>query len=93
VNRSTPGTGLLRPEDLTAAAFAELAARMRAERLTFGDRGALPFLRPLFLTDEDERRVREFAETLAVLGERVVEAAMAAPALLDETRLRPKSGG
>ena len=82
--------GLLRPEDLTAAAFAELAARMRAERLTFGDRVHCPFLRPLFLTDEDERRVREFAETLAVLGERVVEAAMAAPALLDELGLRPE---
>ena len=82
--------GLLRPEDLTAGAFAELAARMRAERLTFGDRVHCPFLRPLFLTDEDERRVREFAETLAVLGERVVEAAMAAPALLDELGLRPE---
>ena len=45
---------------------------MRAERLTFGDRVHCPFLRPLFLTEDDERRVREFAETLAVLGERVV---------------------
>jgi hypothetical protein len=81
--------GLLRPEDLTASAFAQLSARMRAERLTFGDRVHCPFLRPLFLTDDDERRVREFAETLAVLGERVVGAAMATPALLDELGLRP----
>ena len=81
--------GALRPEELTASAFAGLSARMRAERLTFGDRVHCPFLRPLFLTDDDERRVREFAETLAVLGERVVAAAMAEPALLDELGIRP----
>jgi hypothetical protein len=80
---------LLRPEELTASAFEQLSARMRAERLTFGDRVHCPFLRPLFLTDDDERRVREFAETLAVLGERVVGAAIAEPALLDELGLRP----
>lgn len=79
----------LRPEELTASAFAGLSARMRAERLTFGDRVHCPFMRPLFLTDDDERRVREFAETLAVLGERVVAAAMAEPALLDELGIRP----
>jgi hypothetical protein len=90
VNPIDVWNGLLRPEELTASAFTELAARMRAERLTFGDRVHCPFLRPLFLTDEDERRVREFAETLAVLGERVVEAAMASPALLDELGLRPE---
>ena len=82
--------GLLRPEDLTASAFERLSERMRSERLTFGDRVHCPFLRPLFLTDADERRVREFAETLAVLGERVVEAAMAEPALLDELGVRPE---
>jgi len=82
--------GLLQPEELTASAFERMSARMRAERLTFGDRVHCPFLRPLFLTEEDERRVREFAETLAVLGERVVTAAMAEPALLDELGLRPE---
>ena len=81
--------GALRPEELTASAFAGLSARMRAERLTFGDRVHCPFMRPLFLTDDDERRVREFAETLAVLGERVVAAAMAEPAMLDELGIRP----
>jgi hypothetical protein len=81
--------GALRPEELTASAFAGLSARMRAERLTFGDRVHCPFMRPLFLTDDDERRVREFAETLAVLGERVVAAAMAEPSLLDELGIRP----
>lgn len=81
--------GALQPEDLAAAAFAGLSARMRAERLTFGDRVHCPFLRPLFLSEDDERRVREFAETLAVLGERVVAAAMADPSLLDELGIRP----
>ncbi len=80
--------GLLTADELSAAAFARLSARMRAERLTFGDRVHCPFLRPLFLTDDDERRVRAFAETLAALGERVVEAAMAMPPLLDDLGLR-----
>jgi hypothetical protein len=82
--------GLLQPQDLSASAFEQLSARMRAERLTFGDRVHCPFLRPLFLTEDDERRVREFAETLAVLGERVVAAAMVTPSLLDELGLRPE---
>jgi hypothetical protein len=82
--------GALRPEELTAAAFTELAARMRAERLTFGDRVHCPFLRPLFLTDDDERRVREFAETLATLGERVAAVATVSPALLDDLGIRPE---
>ena len=85
--------GALLPEDLTAAAFGRLSARMRAERLTFGDRVHCPFLRPLFLTDDDERRIREFAETIAVLGERVVAAAMAGPALLDERAAVPGRAG
>jgi hypothetical protein len=80
--------GLLEPQELTASAFAQLSARMREQRLTFGDRVHCPFLRPLFVTEDDERRVREFAETLAVLGERVVAAAMAEPSLLDELGVR-----
>lgn len=79
---------LLTADELSAAAFARLSVRMRVERLTFGDRVHCPFLRPLFLTDDDERRVRAFAETLAALGERVVEAAMAMPPLLDDLGLR-----
>jgi len=80
---------LLTPEDLAARTFGTLSAEMRAERLTFGDRVHCPFLRPLFITEQDEARIRTFAETLAVLGERVVTAAMANPALLDELGLRP----
>jgi len=79
---------LLRRDELSAAAFERLSERMRAERLTFGGRVHCPFLRPLFITEDDERRVRDFAETLAVLGERVVEAAMADPTLLDAVGVR-----
>ena len=49
---------LLRQDVELAPAFCnELNARMRAERLVFGDRIHCPFLRPFFLTAEDEQRV------------------------------------
>src|SRR5262245_17109038 len=53
-----------------------LARDMRARRLTFGGRLLCPFLRPFFVDAKDEPRVREAAETLWILGERVVQAAM-----------------
>jgi hypothetical protein len=82
--------GLLRPDvELTPAFCAELNARMRAERLTFGDRVHCPFLRPFFIDESEEARVRPVAETIAVLGERVVEAALASPQLLAQVALSP----
>jgi uncharacterized circularly permuted ATP-grasp superfamily protein len=80
--------GLIKPDELSPAFFERFAAKMRAARLTFGDRVHSPFLRPLFITEADEARIRAFAETVAVLGERVVAAALAEPALLDELGLR-----
>ena len=72
----------------------EFAAAMRARRLTFGDRIHCPFLRPFFLSASDEGRIRRAAETLAAIGERVVNEAIASPALFaqlgvteDEERL------
>ena len=53
-----------------------LFRRMRMAKLTFGDRVHCPFLRPFFLSPEDEERVRTVAETIAELGERVVIAAL-----------------
>lgn len=73
--------------ELTSAFCAELAARMRAKRLTFGDRVHCPFLRPFFISEPDEARVRPVAETIAVLGERVVEAALASRELLAQVGL------
>lgn len=82
---------LLRPDvELTPAFSAELNARMRAEKLTFGDRVHCPFLRPFFLSPQDEQRVREVAETIAALGERVVKQALADPQLLAQVALSPE---
>jgi hypothetical protein len=83
--------GLLRPDvELAPAYSAELNARMRAARLTFGDRIHCPFLRPFFLTAPDESRVRAVTETIAALGERVVKCALADPGLLAQFALAPE---
>jgi len=82
---------LLRPEvELQPAFCAELAAKMRELKLTFGDRIHCPFLRPFFLDERDEARVRAVAETIAVLGERVVQAALESKDLLNQLGLRPE---
>jgi hypothetical protein len=79
---------LLRPDvELTPAACADFAASMRARKLTFGDRIHCPFLRPFFLSEEDEARMRAAAETIAALGERVVRAALESPAVFDQLGL------
>jgi uncharacterized circularly permuted ATP-grasp superfamily protein len=80
--------GLIEPDDVSAAFFETYSRQMREARLTFGGRVHSPFLRPLFVTEQDEARIRVFAETIAVLGERVVAAALEQPALLDELGLR-----
>ena len=63
-------------------------AQLHAAKLTFGNRVHCPFLRPFFLSPEDERRVRVVAETMADLAERVTDAAMKDPALLTQFHLR-----
>ena len=79
---------LLRPDvELTRAYCEEFAASMRARKLTFGDRVHCPFLRPFFLTEIDEARMRTAAETIAALGERVTAAALESPSLFDQLRL------
>jgi hypothetical protein len=85
---------LLRPDvELSPAACAGFAASMRTRKLTFGDRVHCPFLRPFFLTEQDEARMRAAAETIAALGERVVRAARESAAVfgqlgLDEAETR-----
>jgi uncharacterized circularly permuted ATP-grasp superfamily protein len=64
-----------------------LADRMRERRLTFGGRLLCPFLRPFFLDARDEARVKEAAETLWVLGERIAARAMDDATLLDDLAL------
>ncbi|MFY9530637.1 MAG: circularly permuted type 2 ATP-grasp protein [Candidatus Acidiferrales bacterium] len=81
---------LLRPDVELAPAYCEdFTARLRSARLTFGDRIHCPFLRPFFLDEKDEARVRAVAETIAVLGERVVAAALDSPELLAQVGLSP----
>jgi uncharacterized circularly permuted ATP-grasp superfamily protein len=70
-------TGALGPEYCAA-----LADRMKAAKLTFGDRIHCPFLRPFLLDARDEARIRVAAETLAALGERVVRSALDSSAIL-----------
>jgi hypothetical protein len=80
--------GLLRPDvELSEAWWQAFATRMRDARLTFGDRLNCPFLRPFFLEPPDVARVARVAEGLARMGERVVQAAMSQPALMDAVGL------
>jgi hypothetical protein len=66
----------------------DLFKRMRKAKLTFGDRVHCPFLRPFFLSPEDETRVRTVAETIAEFGERVVTAALNDKHLFAQLHLR-----
>ena len=62
---------LLHPALSTITPSRRISAELRAAKLTFGDRVHCPFLRPFFLSPQDEERVRPVAETIAELGERV----------------------
>jgi hypothetical protein len=64
--------------------------QLRSAKLTFGDRVHCPFLRPFFLSPEDEKRVRPVAETIAELAERVTLAALEDKNLLAQFHLRPE---
>jgi hypothetical protein len=66
----------------------DLFKRLRRAKLTFADRVHCPFLRPFFLTPEDEERVRTVAETIADLGERVAAAALDDKHLFAQLHLR-----
>jgi hypothetical protein len=82
---------LLHPVLQKNPAFADdFLNELRTEKLTFGDRVHCPFLRPFFLTPQDEKRVRPVAETIAELGERVTLAALADKTLLAQFHLRPE---
>jgi hypothetical protein len=66
----------------------DLVNRMRRANLTFGDRVHCPFLRPFFLSTEDEQCVRDVAERIAELAERVTTAALEDKHLLAQFHLR-----
>jgi len=62
--------------------------RLRRAKLTFGNRVHCPFLRPFFLSPEDEQRVRVVAETVVQLAERVADLALKNEGLLKQFHLR-----
>ena len=66
----------------------DLFKRMRGAKLTFGNRVHCPFLRPFFLSPEDEERVRTVAETIADLGERITSTALEDKNLFAQFHLR-----
>lgn len=79
---------LLRPDAERTPRFClELAASMRERRLTFGDRINCPFLRPFFLTEKDETRMRLAAEAVAAFGERVTRVALESRDVFDQLGL------
>jgi hypothetical protein len=99
-HRNFPGTpadpveywdALLRPLVKKSPALAKkFLGQVRAAKLTFGNRVHCPFLRPVFLSPEDEQRVRRVAEAIAVMAERLTSAALEDPALFEQFHLRPE---
>ena len=64
---------LLRADvEMTPGFNEDMASRMRAAKLTFGDRIHCPFLRPFFISESDDARLRDVTEVIAALGERVI---------------------
>jgi uncharacterized circularly permuted ATP-grasp superfamily protein len=90
-NPAREWTDILKTTLLRVPALPEdLFNRLHRAKLTFGDRVHCPFLRPFFLSPEDEDRVRTVAEAIAELGERVVAAALKDKHLFAQFHLRPE---
>jgi hypothetical protein len=82
---------LLRPAVKRAPAMAKrFLVQLRRSKLTFGRRVHCPFLRPFFLSPQDEERVRRVAEPIAAMAERVTMAALQDSSLFQQFHLRPE---
>src|SRR5690348_13405933 len=80
---------LLKQELALSPGFTEeFYNKLRTAKLTFGNRVHCPFLRPFFLSAEDEQRVRVVAEKVAEFGERIANHAMKDASLLGQLHLR-----
>src|SRR5215813_1496353 len=80
---------LLKPQVTGSRKFTEqFYEKLRAEKLTFGNRVHCPFLRPFFLSPEDEQRVQTVAEKMVEFGERAAAAALEDKALFKQFHLR-----
>jgi hypothetical protein len=82
---------LLRPAVKKSPALAKkFLVQLRKAKLTFGRRVHCPFLRPFFLSPQDEERVRRVAESIAAMAERVTMAALEDHSLFQQFHLRPE---
>jgi uncharacterized circularly permuted ATP-grasp superfamily protein len=82
---------LLRPLVKKSPEFAkEFLDQVRAGKLTFGDRVHCPFLRPVFLSPQDEERMRKVAEAIAAIAERLTLTALEDTSLFGQFHLRPE---
>jgi hypothetical protein len=81
----------LRPLVKKSPEFAKkFLSTLRKANLTFGRRVHCPFLRPFFLSPEDEERVRVVSETIAAIAERVASKALEDESLFAQFHLRPE---
>lgn len=76
--------GLLEDDDLRAATVEELLSQLKKSDLVFGGRPLSPYLRPHFVLESDWARVRSISATIWSSIQKVKEAAVADPFLLDE---------
>jgi len=81
---------LLRPVLKSPDFPKQFLEKLKNANLTFGKRVHCPFLRPFFLSPEDEERVRGATEVLARLGERMAVLALEDKTLLAQFHLRPE---
>src|SRR5271154_5534324 len=90
-NPSVVWDQILRPQIDGSTDFArKFLAQLRVAKLTFGRRVHCPFLRPFFLSPQDEARVRTVAESIAEIAERVTKAAFEDNSLFEQFHLRPE---
>ena len=78
---------LLNDHDLAATSRAVLDDGLERSKLIFGGRRLSPYLRPHFVTEADFARITRVCETVWNAIEKVKDAAIANPSLLDELGL------
>jgi uncharacterized circularly permuted ATP-grasp superfamily protein len=78
---------LLAEPELAQQSLAHLDQGLERAKLIFGGRRLSPYLRPHFVSEEDFARVRHVCETVWSAIEKVKDAAVADPSLLDELGL------
>src|SRR5712691_5162840 len=78
---------LLADSELAGSSLKLLDEGLERAKLIFGGRRLSPYLRPHFVSEEDFARVRHVCETVWSAIEKVKDAAVADPSLLDELGL------